>query len=466
MRSELETPAPAERITVAKRLRRWAGRRTRQLLRALLVLSLGLALIVVGLLIWRAARLIGLRDVGDPFDVAAVSATRFSADRDAFVFFRQALAKLRPSQPELPKVVAAAGPVTSWSKADPKAREWLAANYEALDMFRRGADQTDGFAHPVRDETAFTHERVHLQRLVGLALLEGSRLEDQGDMEGAWTWYRAVLRTRAHIMRRGTVFERFFTTRCFPWVQKRVALWAADPKTEIPQLRRALDDAIATEPRLEWDSSSLKVEYLLAMRELDRPGNPIADDEDLEYHIAGERLPPDVARQVHNARRFLLHEPERSRRVLRLAFANWLAHCENPADGPRRPAVRASFWSMGSKTSVFFYAAGSTAPAGARALSPETVAQWLVESHDAKQLLHQWPWPSISLQERRDHRALVIALAEELYRRERGGSPPSEDALVGTYLNRLPDDGTAELDDGRALTVEETQAAAPEDLLK
>ena len=45
-------------------------------------------------------------------------------------------------------------------------------------------------------------------------------------------------------------------------------------------------------------------------------------------------------------------------------------------------------------------------------------------------------------------------LAEEIYRRERRSRPPSEDALVGTYLKSLPDDGSADLDDGTAPTVE------------
>jgi hypothetical protein len=36
------------------------------------------------------------------------------------------------------------------------------------------------------------------------------------------------------------------------------------------------------------------------------------------------------------------------------------------------------------------------------------------------------------------HRDLVIRLASELYRRDRGSDPPTPEALVGTYLKRLP----------------------------
>jgi hypothetical protein len=45
-------------------------------------------------------------------------------------------------------------------------------------------------------------------------------------------------------------------------------------------------------------------------------------------------------------------------------------------------------------------------------------------------------------------------LATEIYRRERGAFPPSEEALVGTYLTRLPDDGSADLADEMTPIVE------------
>ena len=58
------------------------------------------------------------------------------------------------------------------------------------------------------------------------------------------------------------------------------------------------------------------------------------------------------------------------------------------------------------------------------------------------------------MRDRRAHRELVIMLATEIYRRERGRLPPSEEALVGTYLKSLPDDGSADLADETTPTVE------------
>jgi hypothetical protein len=75
-------------------------------------------------------------------------------------------------------------------------------------------------------------------------------------------------------------------------------------------------------------------------------------------------------------------------------------------------------------------------------------------------LLWQWPWTTIRTTELREYGALTISLAEELYRRDRGSIPPSEQALVGTYLEQLPDDGASELDDGTAERVEDPARAS------
>ncbi len=144
-------------------------------------------------LIQRQASLLALPDIGDPFDVAAMETEAVPAERDAFVIFRQAHSKFIP-RPELPRTVLSAGPAVGWSNADPKLREWVEANREALALFTRAAGQADGQAHPLSKETSAIYEHVYLGDFVWLAVLEGSRLEEQGDITGAWAWYHAVLR--------------------------------------------------------------------------------------------------------------------------------------------------------------------------------------------------------------------------------------------------------------------------------
>jgi hypothetical protein len=120
-RAEREAVTPATGAETSARLRRWAARRARQLLRITLALTFVLVCVVVGLLIWRAASLLGLPDIGDPFDLAAVGAAGVSDDQDAFVYFRRARTRLG-RMPDPSREVARAGPVGRWSKVDPTLR--------------------------------------------------------------------------------------------------------------------------------------------------------------------------------------------------------------------------------------------------------------------------------------------------------------------------------------------------------
>jgi hypothetical protein len=90
------------------------------------------------------------------------------------------------------------------------------------------------------------------------------------------------------------------------------------------------------------------------------------------------------------------------------------------------------------------------------------VAGWLLATlHTRWQLARvhsgEWPWPPDRLAgvaDRKAYRELVIMLATELYHRERGSLPASDEALVGTYLKSLPEDTSPDINDGTAPIVE------------
>jgi len=403
----------------------------------------------------RATSLIGLPDVGDPFDVAAFRAVRVPENLDAFVPLRQGAAKLS-RMPSLLSAVIRLGPGVGWSQADPKLREWALANRAALIAFRQGAERVDGIAHADVDRIWASY--LNLGPFVWLAILEASRLEEEGDMAGAWGWYRAVLQMKAHLMQRGTLMERFAFDRSCSTLPSTIATWAADRRTDPASIRKALDDACALEPKPEWETLSLKLDYLQMMNELDRQDGWVAQGsaEDWRVPFLDETLPPDLVHTAHAARRFLLNEPDRSRRVLRLAFANWLAHIQETNVRNRRPVVHAIPFIENRNAHLFFYAVSADAPAGARRVSPQDLASWLMTARDAKLLLHHWPWPALRTSGLRQHHDLVVLLAEELYHRERGKLPPSEAALVGPYLDHLPSDGSDEVDDGTAQRVDDS----------
>jgi hypothetical protein len=236
-------------------------------------------------------------------------------------------------------------------------------------------------------------------------------------------------------------------------LQRRLTDWATAPRTTISQLRAALEVVLENEPKPEWDLFAVKAGYLELMGALERPV-PLSVQQEIEgewtFQLGEMRLSPEMVARLEAARRFLLREPERSRRVLRLLCANYLARVEARWRQPQKPAV------LTVVTGIPLYPVGPEAPAGARALAPQDVADWLVASVDAKLRLtmgyEEWlppvrPRDGRTVADRKAYRDLVIMLATEIYRRERGAPPQTEEALVGTYLQSLPDDGTAELPD-------------------
>jgi hypothetical protein len=447
------TAAPAVSVT-SQKLRQLMRKRLRQLVRGTLVSAAFVAICARALAIWWLTSLNGLPDVGDPFDVASFRAHSVRGSQNAFTFLLQADAEL-------------AGPPSSetvaWSQANPKLRRWVETNRRALELFQQGAEQSDA-AHPAGSPM------VNGTRVIGLVLLEGSKRQENGDTAGAWSCYRAVLRMIGHIRWRGSLSQRFDISPYWSgWLRQRLATWAADPRTTTRELRVALKEVQASEPTPESDSYALKGGYLEIMRSLEQPVSPhILQDIGWEYtgRFGDMQLSPDMITCIDAARRFLLREPDRSRRVLRLLYANWLAHLETPGLRRQKPAVRASFTVLTSTNpvrtgtiSVVLYPAKPRAAVAARSLPPQELAGWLAATDDARLRIlvansTAWPWPPDRRADRTAHRELVITLAEEIYRRERGRRPASAHALVGTCLKSLPDDGSEDVDDGTAPTVQ------------
>jgi hypothetical protein len=198
------------------------------------------------------------------------------------------------------------------------------------------------------------------------------------------------------------------------------------------------------------------VEYLDWMRRLETMRHPDfgALEQEQTYRLGDMELPHDVKASLNRVRRFLLREPERSRRAIRLLFANWLAGADGPGGLVRNPAVFAIFRGNSDTARLPLYSVGPEAPEGARALPPYELAAWLITSFDLKLLAWQLISTSVPSTEQAGYRALVVSLARELHRRERGVPAPSEEALVGSYLESLPDDGSSDLADERTPTVE------------
>jgi hypothetical protein len=147
---------------------------------------------------------------------------------------------------------------------------------------------------------------------------------------------------------------------------------------------------------------------------------------------------PAVRDPVQRLRLRATNHVERSRRVLRLLFANWLAQADRPAGRRAPPAIREPIW---------IYADDPSAPAAARAVRPEFLAEvtehadialyWFGSMLSPRDPL--WDGEGGLARERRRRSALIVRLAAEVYRREHGTGPARAGALLGTVLEELPE---------------------------
>ncbi len=176
-------------------------------------------------------------------------------------------------------------------------------------------------------------------------------------------------------------------------------------------------------------SDGSRIEYLMERRELEDEGRQYEqfvyeisggtrdDREDWVHHLA----------ILHRLAWFLANEPTRTRRLHRLAYENWLAECDlAPED--RHGVLGVSYGPQ------FFDRPASTS---AGLLSGATLAGRVADSRLATRHLTKY---FVTADDDRTLRAdLVVSLASALYEREHGEPPKTPDALVGPYLERLPE---------------------------
>jgi hypothetical protein len=403
-------------------------------------------LAVLVIWIWGLPNLNGLPDVGDPFDVAAGRRQIFINDSDnAYVLYAQAKGKQSKFTAALSRLDLT---TLVWSKAGGEIRDYLAKNREALDLWRAGSERPDALYYQPGKEAIDTllplvQDTMMLSHLGGL---EGSRHQDQGDMVEAWDWYRAILRSSRHVGKHGVTIERLMGASMHRHAARRILNWAADPRVDARLLHKALDDTLAADAMTRPLSEALKVEYLMWLRDLDElrvtvndvpmPGGRFGM---LEQMVKATGAKP----QIQRVRLRATNDVERSRRVMRLLFANWLAQVDKPA------STRASIAIAGP---TLIYAADLTAPPAARAVAPEILDHAILNTDLAQEMFRpsyphfstdgsRVPWEGDGplAREPRRRADLIVKLAAELYRRERGQAPKTAGSLLDSYLKVLPE---------------------------
>jgi hypothetical protein len=390
-----------------------------QLRRPVAVIILIMLALCAAVMTWQYTSLRGLPDIGDPFDVAAFSAIQVRDEDNAYVLYRQAAAKLRDKDRVFSR---------DWATASEADKQWLEENREALELWKLGTERPDASFIKPADLTLDTDLEIPLKvrALTWLSCLEASRLESIDDVRGAWVWHRAALRTSRHLGRHSTLIERLIGVSIHAQAANRITAWAKRPQVDAGMLRQALSNIELSDEMASPQSEWVKTEYLTFIHSMERPDLLKALIDGLETPKGSERR-QRVA--LHHVEAFLKREPERSRRLLRLVFANWLAYCDRPkSERPPR---------LGIHQVVFI--PDSTAPKDAQPLTPESLNSWFESTLILRGLAPAFNASFVALDRERAHQAtLVIDVASELYRREHGQPPGKTEDLVGPYLKVLP----------------------------
>lgn len=403
----------------------WVGLRRRWRRFSIIVLC-SLAIVIAGGFVWRWTCLRKLPDVGDPFDVPIYQTVRVPDSANAFALYRKALGALTSSESlglsgELRKARS-----TNWRTKNPRIRDWIDGNREALLIWRQGSERPEAFP-----EGWTFKEMQALNEFPILALVEAARLREEGDMAEAWNWYRAIHRMSRHYQRRGGILMRMWGRDRLVFFRDHTLTWAADPRVSPEMLRKALNDVLATENLVVSNRETLKAEYVQLMDKINDPAFRKRAALTPDGVVRGWEPESQWYRYVYGYEtlsNLFRREPERSRRVVRLVFTNWMMH----ADGVQ------SFRSPLTDAYPDLFVNQPTTVAMST-VHPSGLSDWLVTTRIQDfgmpnyQNHNQW-----REKERTIINVVIMRLAAEMYERDNGKPPGSDSELVGPYLDRLP----------------------------
>jgi hypothetical protein len=433
-----------------RRLQRWT---LRLLAGAVLVVALGIGTI-------RVINLWGIPDAPEPFDIAAFEAGETVPDAaNAVVLFRKARQMLGEDDSKRFQPLWNGPKTAEWSETSPEVRDWVEKNRPALEVWRRGTDRPQAAPLPGGDRSKSRMWTADLANWLTFALLEASRLEDEGDFAGAWRWHKARLRLALLVGREGGLSDRSGMLFNLHRIVARAQAWAEGTNVTVPLLRQAITDVEVMAALHGNASNVLKREYLQCVSEISAlPG--VFEDTELERlgfdtAAVGERyIPPYLFRKAHRQLDLLLNvEPERSRRLARLVWANWLAQADKPASDRTK---------IVSTYPLVFEADPGTSPpvASARLAQLAAAAPLLTITRGGpKPPRKGWPardnWPDVVAWDRRVRAGLIVGLAIRIYGLENDGKEPAtSQALVGKILPKLPDDFIPPEDDAPPATTD------------
>lgn len=402
-----------------------------------LILIYFLIFCFVCIMVWRATSLDDLPDVGDPAVADEVARPNVPDDRNAWMLYEKAIARFEPLKANEVRRQT----TLDWAKADPAIRAWAERNQEALSLWVEGTKRPDMSAVQPADLTfnarmtwMFDTRMTwlwSLRDLGRLAALERSRRQLDGDLDGAWEMNRAMLRCSRHVGLRGNWTQRLVGVGMLWPAIDGIERWAGDPGVGIDRLHAAMDEVEEVRRMSAPISEAIKLEHQALMKALDDAENEARRiyPEGIEDKTVWFTYLPGY----HQARVFLLREPERSRRLARLATANLLAYCDLP------PAQRPNLL---DRRVLRIYDEDPAVARSSGRVDPRTLERFAIETAYLRRMN-----PTLSSgifasdQENWLFNKVLVNLAKQCYRRRHAGKPPKRlGDLIGPDLKRLPED--------------------------
>ncbi len=388
-------------------------------------LAVPFGVIIAAILVWRGVTLFGLPNIGEPFDLDARGTVKIAEKDNAFTYYRVAISKLKGGR--------SGGRFTSWANVTEQDRNWFWENNEAVRIWLAGTTMDRAVFIQARDAPIDYKPLDPLQTMRSfgsLAQIAGLRMEAVGDFEAAWTMYRAALRSSRHCAMHAGFVGRAIGVEIYERLAGNILAWADQPNLEIELLRQALDDLIAIESMTPPLSETFEAEYFAYRRLFDQPG--LTREKLRQFMEGGAEKEVSFRERVNETLWHLLkREPERSRRVLRLYWANQIA--AGDLTFTERLKRRRKFGD------VTLYDLPPSAPESARRLTSEQLNTWIESTRLLKPAILSSPFDKAVDRETVTRATLIIHLAERLYAREHTSAPEKTEELVPKYLKALPE---------------------------
>lgn len=397
-------------------------------------------LLIAAPFLYRGHRIAQVPEADEPFDVDEFLKLDVPDERNAFVEYRQA-AKLMVRRNYSDKRCS----FVSWRNGYREGevtdchKSWLMANKQTLLVWRRGTEKPDALAtHPCNLIALKRSALDYPPDMYSLVVLKAEQLASEGKPAEAWNWLLAGLRFSAHLARNCRLRKRCDAAWCRSEICGAMVAWSHNPRVTAGQLRSALHDVRETVRHVPPPSRTLKFEYLAWKRYLDQP-----DVRETAAHDIFPMPPTEAQARAMRATLYSLGEPERTRMLIRHAFANWFENVDQPYNTKRYSTGQQVYQRQDPQSAM-------TSEELTTELCRTGLAGWLLPAVGGLD-------NCVAL-ERTRHAALEMALACQRYYRDHQRFPGNVQELLTGYLDEIPKDPCAE--PGRPMNYRKTASGA------